>query len=721
MDTPSAEPVTHSELSLHGPGRVRSLRREWSRAFAIMLVLLLIAAAATIAGVRDVVDQVRGTARQLHVESVTVAALRTALVAHEQIGHQLLSGKTIDRPAYIRQQHELAGRFDDAVKVFPTTNGMRATVVAARQSWQNGLTTFGLWGDQVLALHGDHSADNPTYGASSDDTASQLDGLEGPSLDAMDRGLAHGGDLERRLIIILAALFGLALAVTVYFRRRMVKDLMRPVASMHEGVLKLQAGEYEYRLQVARRDELGELIEAFNGMADALHDSHRALTLRATHDSLTGLPNRASLTERLASSFAPGSDRRAWQESVLFIDIDDFKDVNDTLGHDGGDTLLTQMALRLSSCVRPHDLVARLGGDEFAVVVVEDDAAFTAAKIAERILRAMSEPFTVNATSLVVSVSIGVAQRRPETGDAAELLRSADFAMYMAKGGGKDRYQVYDAEAHDDMVIRSGLKTDLARAVPSGELRLEYQPVLDLRTGQAVGVEALVRWQHPTLGLLPPADFIALAEETGDIADIGCWVLDTAAREVAGWRRSVPHCADLWVSINFSAFQVSSPGSLAAIQRILDDPAVQADRVILEVTETALVATVDGWLASLTTLKGCGVRIAIDDFGTGFSSLDTLASLPVDILKIDRSFVSGQASASLSVPMIEGILALADKGSLEVIAEGIETPEQLDLLRTLGCSMGQGFLLGRPTPAAAIKALLAPGGSVYVSQPTTKV
>jgi len=241
----------------------------------------------------------------------------------------------------------------------------------------------------------------------------------------------------------------------------MVTDLMRPVASMRQGVLKLQAGEYQYRLEVTRRDELGELTEAFNGMADALHDSHRTLTLRAAFDSLTGLPNRASLTERLTASFSPDTDRRAWQESVLFIDIDDFKDVNDSLGHEGGDELLRQLAGRLSGCVRAHDMVARLGGDEFAVVVVEDDAGFTAATIAERILAALTDPFIVNGTSLVVSVSIGVAQRQLETSDAAELLRSADFAMYMAKGSGKDRYQIYDAEAHDDMIVRSALQTDL--------------------------------------------------------------------------------------------------------------------------------------------------------------------------------------------------------------------------------------------------------------------
>jgi EAL domain-containing protein (putative c-di-GMP-specific phosphodiesterase class I) len=228
-------------------------------------------------------------------------------------------------------------------------------------------------------------------------------------------------------------------------------------------------------------------------------------------------------------------------------------------------------------------------------------------------------------------------------------------------------------------------------------------------------VEALVRWQHPTLGLLAPADFIGLAEETGDIDAIGCWVLGAATRQAAGWRQTMEHCANLWVSVNLSAFQLPNPDSLASIECILADPAVQADHVVLEVTETALAADVDGGIASLNTLKSLGVRIAIDDFGTGFSSLNTLGNLPVDILKIDRSFVSGQSSGSTSIAMLEGILGLATKLSLAVIAEGIEEPEQLGLLRDVGCTMGQGYLLARPAPAHALEELLASGGLLPVT------
>src|SRR5450631_124841 len=689
-----------------------SLRREWSRAFFMVVVLLLAAAAATIIGIHGVVDQVQGPARQLRLESATVATLRTKLVDHEQIAHQLLSDNPVDRSAFVQQQQEISRLFDQAVTIFPTSNGMKTTIVKAHQSWQKGLIAYGLWGDQVATLHGNHLVDNPAFGALSDSTRALLDGIEGPSLSATDQGLAYGAALERILIVSLAGFFALALVLSLYFRRRMVKDLVRPVASMHEGVLKLQDGDYHHRIEVARRDELGDLAQAFNVMADALHQSHRELTLRAAHDSLTGLANRASLTERLTASFSSGSDRRSRQESLLFIDIDDFKNVNDSMGHEAGDALLVQLAIRLTGCVRSQDLVARLGGDEFAIVVIEDadECGSVAVEIADRIQNALRAPFIVGGDRLVITASIGVAQRRPETGDAAELLRQADFAMYMAKGGGKARYQLFDAQMHNNMLVRSALQTDLAIAVAAGQLRLEYQPVADLRTGEILGVEALVRWQHPTLGLLSPAEFISLAEETGDIDDIGCWVLDIATRQVAGWRQSMAHCQSMWVAVNLSAFQLSNLHSLAAIQGILADPTVQADKVVLEVTETALAADVDGGIASLNTLKGLGVRIAIDDFGTGFSSLSTLADLPVDILKVDRSFVSGQASGAPSVPMLEGILGLASKLSLAVIAEGIEEPDQLDLLRKLGCEMGQGFLLARPAPAQEIEALLASGG-----------
>ena len=470
---------------------------------------------------------------------------------------------------------------------------------------------------------------------------------------------------------------------------------------------------------MARRDELGELAAAFNGMAAALHESHLALTRRATHDSLTGLPNRDSLTERLAASFTSrANDRRTSHESVLFIDVDDFKDVNDSLGHERGDALLVQLAARLNDCVRPQDLVARLGGDEFAIVVIEDDDAATSVDVAERILAALRTPFIVNGARLLVSVSIGVAPRQAETADAAELLRRADFAMYMAKGAGKGRYQLFDATMYDTMVVRSALKADLALAVTSGQLRLEYQPIVDLYTGEILGVEALVSWQHPTLGLLGPAEFITLAEETGDIDALGCWVLESGTSS-GGDVAPVdgPLRQPVGVGQPLSDATQEPRAACRAIGRILASSAMPTDSVVLELTESAFAADGDGGLASLDSLKGLGVHIAIDDFGTGFSSLSTLANLPVDILKIDRSFVSGHAAGPTSEHMLEGIFGLAEKLSLAVIAEGIEEPEQLDLLVTLGCSLGQGYLLARPMSADVLDGLLASGVLRHLAVP----
>ena len=430
------------------PARRWSLRREWSRAFALLLSTLLVVGVGAIVGVHAVVHEVQGTARQLHRESVTVARLQSDLIDHEQAGHRLLSAESVDRTAFLRQQDAITAEFTAAAKVFPTTYGMRATVLACAASWRTGLEKYHLWGSAATTLRGDHSADNPTFGAASDATDGLLDGLEAPSLAVMNTGLARGSLLERLLIVALTAVFGLAMALTWYFRRRMNRDLVQPVARLLDGVLTLRQGAYETRLTVARPDEIGELTEAFNGMAEALQEGHLTLSHRASHDSLTGLANRAALGERLDAAFGPATERRSRRESLLFIDIDDFKDVNDGVGHAGGDTLLILLAEQLRSCVRPYDLVARLGGDEFAIVVVEDQDAYVAVQVAERVLASLRNPFLVDGAELVVAVSIGIAHCRPETCDATELLRDADFAMYTAKRSGKNRFHVYEPGAY---------------------------------------------------------------------------------------------------------------------------------------------------------------------------------------------------------------------------------------------------------------------------------
>jgi diguanylate cyclase (GGDEF)-like protein len=382
------------------------------------------------------------------------------VVSHEQAAHIVLSGDPIDVRAYLAEQAGIAHEFDTVALVFADSKPLQATVNEAHRSWQTGLETFGLWGENVRTWHGTPDVQNRPFGASSDDTVALLDGLEGPSLDHMDQGLQRGADLETFLVVALTGLFGLASGVTVYFRRRMTRDLVRPVEQLRQGVLRLQAGQFGDRIEISRHDELGELAAAFNAMAGDLQRSHAELTLRASRDELTGLANRATFVAALTELLDADRDRDEPPESVLFVDIDDFKLVNDSVGHEGGDALLAQMAARFSKCVRGHDLVARLGGDEFAIVVTPDRDGSGAVQVADRILDAVRAPFVISGIPMCVTVSIGVAERLDETVNAAGLLRQADLAMYLAKGNGKNRFQRFDAHANADPA-RSVVVADL--------------------------------------------------------------------------------------------------------------------------------------------------------------------------------------------------------------------------------------------------------------------
>ena len=421
-----------------------SLQREWSGAFTLMLLALFIGAAVTVVGVRLVVNEMEAATGRLQAEYGSVADLAASLDTHEQLGHQLLAAAPVNREAFALQQQDIEELFRAASAVRAADEGRPEALSAAQQEWQGGLEKAGLWDGPVLNRAGNSVADAAAFAAASSNVRAQLAAVQQSSLQALNRGLVDTRELEGLLVVGRFGLFVVAIAATLYFRRRMVKDLMRPVNSLRRGVLKLQSGDYSHRLDVARRDELGEVAVAFNGMAAALQDSHKALTYRATHDDLTGLANRAALAERLLTSFEPDSDSRTRNEGLLFIDIDDFKDVNDSLGHGGGDALLVQLAQRLRASVRSHDLVARLGGDEFAVVVLDnDDGTPATGPVAERIYEALSEPFVIGDRSLRVSLSMGVAQRTEDTADVTELLRQADSAMYRAKHGGKARYEIH--------------------------------------------------------------------------------------------------------------------------------------------------------------------------------------------------------------------------------------------------------------------------------------
>jgi len=438
-----------------------------------------------------------------------------------------------------------------------------------------------------------------------------------------------------------------------------------------------------------------------------------ALSHQAFHDSLTKLPNRALLKDRIDHAVARAA-RRQRGLAVLLLDLDGFKAVNDTLGHASGDLLLTAVSDRLLDCVRPTDTCARLGGDEFAILL-EDLAAPTDWQVvANRMLEALRTPFDLNGKEMFVRASIGVAVRGEGGEDANELLRNADVAMYMAKSEGKNRFELFCPTMHSEMMRRLDLEADLRRAVEAGgEFVLHYQPTVVLQTGEIAGVEALVRWQHPERGLVPPLDFISVAEETGLIVQLGEWVLREACQQAVAWdaameggsRREPP----MTISVNLSVRQLQHESIVGTVRRVLEETGLDPTRLILEITETAVMNDHVSTIVKLQQLKELGVGLAIDDFGTGYSSLAYLRRFPIDVLKIDRSFVDGVTEGSQKAALLRTIVELGRTLNLKTVAEGIEEHEELHHLREIDCDLGQGYYFARPLVADVVEGLLRQG------------
>ena len=425
---------------------------------------------------------------------------------------------------------------------------------------------------------------------------------------------------------------------------------------------------------------------------------------RAFHDALTGLANRALFANRVEHALV-STARRDGAMAVLFLDIDDFKTVNDTLGHAEGDVLLGLVADRLRHCLRAGDTAARLGGDEFAVLLEALGDETEAIGIAERILAAMRQPFLLQGREVGLGASIGIASGRQTPDGADTLLRDADVAMYIAKSRGKDRCVVFEPEMHLRIVERMALRADLEQAIDEGgQFHLRYHPVVDLSSGAVAGMEALVRWDHPARGLISPADFIPLAEETGLIVPLGRWVLDEAGRQAAAWETS--YGAGFFVTVNLSARQLSDPDLVSDVARMMKASGLAAEQLILEITESVLLHDTEPTVDRLVALKALGLRLAVDDFGTGYSSLAYLRRFPVDILKIDKSFVD-HVEEREGAALTRAIVDMAGVLGLATIAEGIEQPGQALQLLDLGCRLGQGYHYARPMTATEMEAFLS--------------
>ncbi|MGQ0803960.1 MAG: putative bifunctional diguanylate cyclase/phosphodiesterase [Actinomycetota bacterium] len=432
------------------------------------------------------------------------------------------------------------------------------------------------------------------------------------------------------------------------------------------------------------------------------------LSHQAFHDSLTGLANQALFRDRVDHALARATRDRD-NLAALFIDLDEFKTINDGVGHTAGDELLVAVADRLSGCLRTSDSAARLGGDEFAVLLEDVGPEREAEEVAERIIASLRQPFTISGHEVVVSASIGIAFAGPGT-TCDQLLRSADLAMYTAKRRGKSRFEIYRAEMHAAAVDRLEIEAALRRGLDRSELRLQYQPVVALATGRIVGVEALVRWQHPERGLLQPEAFIPMAEETGLIGELGRQVLATACAQVRRWQIEHSASSRLGVSVNISPRQLHTDELLEDVGGALRESGLSAAHLILEITETAMMHDTEMSIRRLRALQATGVRIAVDDFGTGYSSLSYLQRFPVEILKIDRAFVSAIDVDAQEISLAPAILSFARTLHLRAVAEGVETSIQADALATLGCELAQGFYFSEPVDAEAMGELLAGAG-----------
>ena len=480
--------------------------------------------------------------------------------------------------------------------------------------------------------------------------------------------------------------------------------------------------EFEHRLRHADGSWLWILMRAcgvrdVNGclrrMAGSLSDitarkrAEAEIRYAAFHDVLTGLPNRALLLDQLSIAMSRAATTTPRREfSILFMDMDRFKFVNDSLGHLVGDQLLVQLAARIRQTLAPTDTLARLGGDEFVVLLPNASTIAEAGSVAERIFLALKWPFEIDNNELFAAVSIGVAVSAPQYVDAHALLRDADTALYQAKSDSPGNCRVFDQTMRHEAVRSLQLDSELRRAIERHEFEMVYQPIVDLKSMRLTGFEALIRWQHPERGLVSPAEFIPIAEETGLMVPLGAWVINETCRQRAVWNKNFPEMRGATVAVNLSALQFAQPDLVEMVARALDGNALDPEQLTLEVTESAVMGNAEVISSTFNRLKAVGVNLSIDDFGTGYSSLACLHRFAFDHLKIDRSFVSRAGTSAEAFDIIETIVTLGHRLNLKVVAEGMETRAQLDCVIKAGCDRAQGYFVGRPLRVGAADELL---------------
>ena len=677
----------------------RTARKDLERGVALALAGAVASASVAVAAV-ELLRTDRAAAALLLIPFLSVAlALRAYATEHRRLVHLRLlydSMQTVHRaPGREAGVHELL----DATRRLLGTD-LAWIVLFDRRGSTSALVAW-VGADESSQLH-------PSRMTATQAAAAELvAGSAGPLL--VERGTTDG------VLAGLLADLGLDQAIATPLRGEsgvlgvlVVGDRDHAAGALGSESVRLLETYAEHAAILLENDRLEQSVSDLEELKEQLH-------IQAYHDALTGLPNRSLFAERVAQALSGGAETAP---AVLFLDLDDFKLINDSLGHHAGDELLVAVAQRVRGAVRAGDVPARLGGDEFAVLA-QDGRAGEAEQIAERLVRALEAPFTIDGREMSVHASVGIALGRPGATTVDELLRNADVAMYSAKHGGKRRFTAYEPKMHARIRHRQELVTALERAVERDEIGVHYQPIVNLETGAMVAVEALARWDRPLHGLICPDAFIPLADEIGLMVGIGRSVLRQACGQARSWQAAFTGHEDLRVNVNLSPSELSDPTLVADVERILKDSGLAPDRLVLEITESGVMHNPDEALATMATLRELGVSLALDDFGTGHSSLAHLREFPIDSLKIAREFVSGLPDGHVDNVFVDAIVRLASSLGLDVVAEGVESERQASLVRQFGCTFGQGYHFGAPLGLLGVSnylgSQLLPSGSLRVA------
>lgn len=490
-------------------------------------------------------------------------------------------------------------------------------------------------------------------------------------------------------------------------------SLTAPLHDLIKATRRITKGDLGYRIYLKNKDEFSGLAKEFNKMSDWLEetlqkyqDNNAKLQYDLFHDNLTGLANRAYILEEIKAEIEQKKANNYYCFAVLFLDCDRFKVINDSLGHDIGDQVLINIAQRLNFCIRKQDIAARLGGDEFVILIKNLRNIEQVEQIADRILKQMSEPLVLDNQQLVITMSIGIVISQENHKNAEDLLRDSDITMYHAKQQGKAQYAIFQPTMYSQALKRLEVETSLRKALENQEFHLYYQPIISCNDFQLIGFEALLRWHHPTQGWMSPANFIPIAEETGLIVPLGQWVLQEACQQISIWQSHFSFPKLLKINVNVSSSQLNQIDFVQTTQRILEESKIKASQLNLEITETVIMDNIEAAAFKLQYLQKLGITISIDDFGTGYSSLNYLQQLPIDILKIDRSFIKKLESNPTEFQIIEAIIKLGSVLGMQTLAEGIETSEQFDLIQSLGVNYAQGFLFSKPLNKNLVEQIL---------------